>query len=126
MANPNPSPENRFKPGQSGNPGGKPKNEERFDWWYMTFKSMTVAEFKEYEKSKPDDERTVAESLAYARVAKARNDLKEFQEVANRSEGMPVRRTDITSGGEKLQPATIIDLGNLNDVADQPEAESSS
>jgi len=24
MANPNPSPESRFKPGQSGNPGGKP------------------------------------------------------------------------------------------------------
>ena len=25
MGNPNPSPETRFKPGQSGNPGGKPK-----------------------------------------------------------------------------------------------------
>tara|TARA_R100000458_G_C8248501_1_gene225889 strand:- start:64 stop:414 length:351 start_codon:yes stop_codon:yes gene_type:complete len=24
MANPNPSPENQFKPGQSGNPGGRP------------------------------------------------------------------------------------------------------
>ena len=25
MANPNPSPETRFQPGRSGNPGGKPK-----------------------------------------------------------------------------------------------------
>lgn len=32
---------------------------------------------------------------------------------------------DITSGGEKIEAATIIDLGNLN-ATNQPEAESSS
>lgn len=31
MANPNPSPETRFKPGQSGNPGGKSGEQLRID-----------------------------------------------------------------------------------------------
>ena len=31
MANPNPSPETRFKPGQSGNPGGKTAEHKRLE-----------------------------------------------------------------------------------------------
>ena len=38
---------------------------------------------------KPENKRTMAETLAYARVFRARIELKEFQEVANRTEGMP-------------------------------------
>lgn len=109
MANPHPKTDhlNKFKPGQSGNPGGKPKNAQRFDYWYTQFKNMTVKEFRDYEKSKPDEQRTVAESVAYAAVIKARNDLKFLREVADRTEGRPILRTDITSGGDKIEPIVI-------------------
>lgn len=74
---------------QNINFGGRPKKQETFTYWYNQFKNMTVSEFAKWEEEHPDDTRTVACSLAYARVVKAREDLKEFQEVANRSEGMP-------------------------------------
>jgi len=67
-----------------------------------------VLEFKDYEEKKPDDERSVAESLAYMRVHRARHDLREFQEVADRTEGRPTQRVEQElSGGlfnsDKLQ-----------------------
>lgn len=63
--------------------------ENSFVYWMNHFKAMSVEEFKEYERTKSDKDRTMAEMLAYARVFKARVELKEFQEVANRTEGMP-------------------------------------
>lgn len=60
-----------------------------FTYWMNWFKQLSVEEFANYEKEKPDSKRTVSESLAYARVYNARNKLSEFQEVANRTEGMP-------------------------------------
>lgn len=90
MSNPNPSPETRFG-GPRGNPQstGQWSKENSFSYWMNKFKSMTVAEFREYEKIKKDKERSVAESLAYARVHAARSDLKEFNCVADRTEGKP-------------------------------------
>lgn len=100
---------NGIKKGVKLNPEGKggfgdnPQNrsdgrwskDNSFSYWMNFFKSKTVKEFKEYEKVKPEDERTVAESLAYARVAKSRNDLQEFKEVADRTEGKSMQRQQI-------------------------------
>ncbi len=66
-----------------------------FSYWLNYFKSLTTKEFFEWEKANPSDMRTVASDLAYARVMKARNELKEFQEVANRTEGMPVKKMEV-------------------------------
>lgn len=71
------------------NAGGRPKNAESFAYWFMTFKNMTLTELAKWNKETPDDKRTVAADLAYRRVFNSQKDLKEFQEVADRSEGRP-------------------------------------
>lgn len=80
------------------NAGGRPKNLESFSYWMNFFKSISVEEFKNYENTHLENKRTMAEMLAYARVFKARNDLREFQEVANRTEGMP--KISVETSGE--------------------------
>ena len=121
VAVPNPEGKGGFKDHPENiNAGGRPHNQESFVYWYGQFKNMTVEEFKAYEKTKPDGQRTVAESLAYARVVKARSDLKEFKEVADRSEGRPVQRTDITSGGDKL-PIALVEFLDGSDPSKSPD-----
>jgi len=65
------------------------KKTETFRYWFGVFKDMTVEELKTWEEDNPESKRSVASSLAYTRIVKAKKDIREFQEVANRSEGMP-------------------------------------
>jgi DNA-binding XRE family transcriptional regulator len=88
---------------QDINPGGRPKNAESFTYWMGHFKNMGKQEFLKWEKE--NDNPTMAASLAYARVFKARNELKEFQEVANRTEGLPKASLELT--GEIIVPIII-------------------
>lgn len=54
MSNPNPSPENRFKPGQSGNPGGRVKAGLK-DHDKAKFRDMTEEQKNEFlEKMSPE------------------------------------------------------------------------
>lgn len=69
------------------NAGGRPKNQERYGYWLEFFKDLSIEEFKKYKGEHPD--MSMAALGAYARVAKTIDELKEFQEVANRTEGMP-------------------------------------
>ena len=93
----NKPPEERNPKGKGGftdhpehiNAGGRPKNQESFTYWMNYFKNMPIEEFLSWEKNNPEKNRTVASDLAYARMIKARSNLKEFQEIANRTEGMP-------------------------------------
>lgn len=64
-----------------------PKN--TFSYQMNRFKNMTIKELKEWQENTPEDVRTVAEDLAFKRVFAAQGDLKEFQEVADRTEGKP-------------------------------------
>lgn len=87
---------------QNINAGGRPKNQESFTYWYNYFKNMTVTEFMSWEQDNPEAERTVAASLAYARMVSARKDLKAFQEIADRTEGKARQSVDLTSDGKAL------------------------
>ncbi len=103
------------KPGTINNPTGiggfrvHPENrsdgrwnkDNSFLYWLNFFKSLSVEEFKKYGVDKPQNERTVACSLAYERIKRALLDLKEFQEVANRTEGTPISRSLIENNNEK-------------------------
>lgn len=71
------------------NAGGRPKNQESFTYWMNYFKNLSTKEFLSWEKNNPEENRNVAADLVYARMIKARSELREFQEVANRTEGMP-------------------------------------
>ncbi len=92
---------------QNSNPGGRPKNAESFAYWYGQFKNMSVKDLKSWQNDNPEDTRTVASDLAFVRVINARKDLREFQEVANRSEGMP--KQSIETQGDNTITVTIKD-----------------
>lgn len=72
-------PENR-------NPGGW-KKENTFSYQMNRFKNMTIDELDEWNRTTPKSKRTVAEDLAFNRIFNAREDLAEFKEVADRTEG---------------------------------------
>lgn len=85
MSNPNPSPENRFKPGESGNPSGRPKGGLK-DYDRKRFQEMSDQEKEEFLSK-------IAPEIRY-RMA----------------EGNPDTNSDITSGGKVIVlPATLID-----------------
>jgi len=69
------------------NAGGRPKNSERYDYWFQYFKDMRYGEFLLLEKEDKSEWPT-AKVDSYNRYKKIR-ELKEFQEIANRTEGMP-------------------------------------
>jgi hypothetical protein len=87
-------PELRNPTGKGGfgdNPGnrsdGRWSKENSKSYWLNYFDSLTESEFVEYPKAHKD--MTMAAISAYARIEKQKDELKEFQEVANRTEGMP-------------------------------------
>jgi len=96
--NANPTGKGGFKDNpQNINYGGRKKNEQRFGYWLQFFKDMTTKEFSDYPKTtKKPEEMFVAELISYERVKKARNDLKEYQDLADRTEGKAVVNTNIS------------------------------
>jgi hypothetical protein len=87
---PNPSGKGGFKDHPENiNPGGKPINEERYGYWLQFFKNLSIEDFTAYKTKHPH--MSMAAFGAYSRVAKTIEELKEFQEVANRTEGMPTQ-----------------------------------
>lgn len=134
---------NQVTPPQERNPEGKggfgdhPENrsdgrwskENSFTYWMNYFKNLSVSEFIAYEKNTKESDRSVAASLAYARVANARKDLKEFIVVADRTEGRPLQPLDLTTKGESIDQglkalkeiAEVIKDANRNRQPNEPD-----
>ncbi len=70
-----------WKPGQSGNPGGRPKRD-----------AITAALRDQLQSKMPGrDERTVAEAIAFVLVKRAlRGDVRAIREIMDRTEGKPL------------------------------------
>lgn len=115
---------NGIKPGVRLNPTGKggfgdhPENRSNgrwdknnsFSYWFNFFKHLSVSEMKKWLEQNPEDKRTVAADLAYRRVYNSQKDLKEFQEVADRTEGRPRQTADLQiSGGFNVALVKFID-----------------
>lgn len=107
---------------QNRNSGGRPKNAESFAYWYRAFKNMTLAELKDWPNNNPEDSRTVAADLAYRRIFNSQKDLKEFQEVADRSEGKAKQSIDMSVGGE-LNVALVEFVGQDNESDKSPDTD---
>ena len=76
-----PPPEHRFKPGQSGNPGGRPKT-----------KLLTQAYRELLEQVDPKERKTLAEILARKAVQQAlKGNLAALKEITDRTEGKSVQ-----------------------------------
>lgn len=104
---PNPEGKGGFQERPEDRSDGRWSKENSFSYWYNFFKHLTVAELKEWLADNPDDKRSVAADLAYRRVFNSQKDLKEFQEVADRSEGKARQSVDVTTAGEKINIAMV-------------------
>lgn len=102
---------------------GRPKKQESFTWWINQFKNMSEADLLTWEERFPAKERTVAAALAYARVVAARNSLKDFREIADRSEGK-APQTIIFDGGFFSEKQILIKEVS-SDFEPESEAETS-
>lgn len=86
---PNPTGKGGFGDNPENRNNGAWKKTQTFRYWFDMFKEMTVDELKKWSKDNPSNIRTVAADLALNRIYNAQQNLKEFKEVANRTEGMP-------------------------------------
>jgi len=101
MANPNPSPATRFKPGESANPGGRPK-------WAKISEAMR--RFGDA-GSVPNNPKTVAEQLAAAAIRRARTKSDRALElVMDRTEGKVPQAHEVSGpGGSPLVGDALAD-----------------
>lgn len=85
----NPNPENQFKPGQSGNPGGRPKNE--WTWSSLVREAMD---------EEGDNGQAIKKNVSRALVTKAlTGDVQALREIGNRLDGMPKQNLGIDATG---------------------------
>ncbi len=92
-------PENR-------NPGRWSKDTS-VSYWLNFFLRLSVADFRDWEVKVPEKDRSVAQSVAYARIFAARASLKETEYVTNRTEGYPT------------QPIETSDADNLDNLSEK-------
>jgi hypothetical protein len=112
---PNPTGKGGFKEHpELRNPGGW-NPDYTFSYQYKRFLHMEADKFLAWDKDIPDSQKKVVEKIAWSAVFKARGDLRERQEVANRTEGMPKQAIDMTqSGGIEI---SFVDEKNGTDTS---------
>lgn len=112
---PNPTGKGGFVKGESGNPGGRPKDNQRYDYWLQHFKNMTEDEFATYLSDKKKGERYLAERQALNYFIKSEKDFYIFKTIADRTEGKPQQYFDHTNDGQKFDPVIIYRPEKLED-----------
>ncbi len=81
-----------FKPGQSGNPNGRPKRA-----W--TWASLMESAAEEASVTGETQKEVVIKKIF---ELASKGDMVAAKEILNRMDGMPTQQTDITSGGKPL------------------------
>lgn len=94
--NPNPSPETRWKPGQSGNPAGKPPG--------AGVSLVALLRRKLEECPEGTDKKTYAQLLVDRAmgIALKGGDVSMIRDLMDRIDGKPASSLDVTTGGDKL------------------------
>lgn len=102
-----------FKPGESGNPKGRPKGTENFKTKWEKF----VKKIADKNELLPED---IDEQLLAVAYKKAKDgDFQFYKDIHDRVHGKAMQPTDITTGGETLG---VVILPNRNDSKDTLEA----
>lgn len=122
-----PKEDTQWKPGQSGNPAGRPKGRKSFPDALRRFSSMTPRELKE-QCAKPLDERddiTVLEAWAMltAKEASEGNNLAARNLALDRSEGKPKQTLDISGDPKKIEFEIVESPGGAASDSDQGGAQ---
>ena len=106
MANPNPSPETRFKKGQSGNPSGRSTEELK-----AHHEAAKIAAKLKLDALSCLQELVANETIPENVIARLMNGdaLRMFQEVENRAWGSPRQAVDHTSSDGTMSPVSKIE-----------------
>ena len=95
-----------FKPGQSGNPAGRPKGIPNAKTRYQRI--LNLIEKVKNPVTGEIEEFTVAEIMDMKIMQKARSgDIKAYKEILDRLEGKAQQAVDLTTGGDKIEPIVI-------------------
>lgn len=90
-----------------------------FSFQYRRFMNMTVEEFKSWKYLTADKDKTMVEELAYVAVLKARSDIRDRQEITDRTEGK-APQTVVVDGGffskEKLKVEVVDEQRNTTET----------
>ena len=90
-----------------------------FSFQYRRFMNMTVEEFKAWKYLTADKNKTMVEELAYVAVLKARSDIRDRQEITDRTEGK-APQTVVVDGGffskEKLKVEVVDEQRNTTET----------
>jgi hypothetical protein len=112
-----------YKPGQSGNPKGKPKGTKNRATALKRFMDLS-AKIINPENSKSMDG-TIEEKIAAAQIKKAlEGDTTAFREIMDSLYGKIPQKQDIdhTTGGDKIEgKTTIVFSGGLNGKSDNKQ-----
>lgn len=113
---PNPTGKGGFGDNPQNRSDGRWSKEQSQSYWMNYFLRLSVTDFEKYKKDKPKELRTIAEQLAFNRVAESINELKSYEIVANRTEGKPKESHEISGkdGGpiEITKVEWVIDRGD--------------
>ncbi len=100
MSNPHPNPAYQFKPGQSGNPAGKPRGTQ-----HITTKLWEALQQKVNGTNETYADKLVQRILNDA-IAKGNTTL--ITVILNRIDGALLQGIDITSNGESIAPGSDV------------------
>ena len=107
MANPNPSPKTRFKPGQSGNPSGRSKEElEALHQSARIAANLTLKALSSLQEKVDNCEKLSDDDIALLFSNDVRGMIKEAQD---RAHGTARQAVDHTTNGKDIPAASPID-----------------
>jgi len=98
----------KYKPGQSGNPKGRPKKEVCITSWLKEYAAKLISD--------PIDPKTLtyAQAAAYSLwKAAAKGNLPEYTFIVERCEGKLVQGVDMTSKGDAIKAPTTIQVVDI-------------
>ena len=110
--NRNPNGNGGFKDHPENKSNGMWRKEDSQSYCLNMFLKMSEEEFLKWASENPPAERTIAQTLAYNRVVKAKTDLKNYKEITNRTEGMPRQTIDLDSKVISKVTVEILENGN--------------
>lgn len=112
MANPNPSPETRFKPGQSGNPSGRSSKEQ--EAWS---KAAAISAQLKLKALSCLQEKVESGEMSAADLIDA-NTLKLFKDSEDRAHGTPKQSVDNTSSDGTMSGPIVFKFSPADDNRD--------
>jgi hypothetical protein len=101
-----------FEKGESGNPNGRPLGQRN----YATIYREALIKIASTNNKTPEE---IEEMMHQVGLNKAlKGDYAFYRDVMDRLHGKPLNKTDVTSGGDKIQPLLVKIIGDESDNAD--------